>query len=106
METTFLMLFLGILIAMIIGFAFPKQIKEIKNELVELQNLGVEFVKIEGNRAFFISHELKKMYYIKLDHYDLHNTEMELSYPLQYVPEGWGRHKISHNDKVYKLYEI
>jgi len=76
-----------------------------KNKVGELQNVCVELVEIEGNRAIFINHKLKKMYYIELDYYDLHYTEMELSYVLHYIP-GWRRYVITHNDKVYKLFEI
>lgn len=101
-----LALILFSLIVILIKYGFTNEIEEIKNEVEKIQNLSVDFVKMEDDMAIFISHELKKMYYIVLDSYDLHNTEMELSYDLQYVPEGWGRHKILHNGKVYKLYEI
>lgn len=106
MESFFVVLGAFSLLILVIGVIQYGGTKEANAEPSIYQNLHVDFVEIVDTKAVFICHELKKMFFIELDCYDLNHSEMASSYPLQYTPEGWGRHKIVHNDKTYKLYEM
>lgn len=108
MENTFIIMCAFALLTIVIVLLryVNKEESESKPSINKYQNLHVDFVEIIDTKAVFICHELKKMFYIELDCYDLHHSEMASSYSLQYTPEGWGRHKITHNGKVYKLYEM
>lgn len=98
----FILAFLGLIVKLLLR----KSIESVQEEQEKLGDLYVEFVRMEEQKVYFTCHELSAMYYVVLDAYDYENTKVEEKYHLKFIPKGWGRHKIVHNNKTYSLYEI
>lgn len=102
MDTLLLILYI-VFFSSFIYLVFAKLLTEEKVDAS--QDFYIEFLRKEGSKAVFVSHQLNQMFFVKLDGYDLAYTEIESKYELNYVPDGWGRHTIKHNNKTYSLYE-